>query len=239
MSAEDESLAEYLGKADRLCVQDKGKNVTIYQKLLRAAGYYPGQLDGAFGTAVQLATLRAQRYAGLLPTGCADRRTLEFLLGRAGAAEPKQPVPAQVRGVPAAGEAQPGVPYRLEGPACTIRIDRFWRADSLSASAAVDALATRTCVDRDHRMLIAEGWIENEDMVELYLPDVLRASFTCGDGAWTAVALVERNGGTELGSVLAARDGARLLLCAEVPKRLIQTPEALSVQALRYELERD
>ena len=239
VSAEDESLAEYLGKADRLCVQDKGKNVAVYQKLLRAAGYYPGQLDGAFGTAVQLATLRAQRYAGLLPTGCADRRTLEFLLGRAGAAEPEQPVPAQVRGVPAAGEAQPGVPYRLEEPACTIRIDRFWRADSLSASAAVDALATRTCADRDHRMRIAEGWIENEGMVELYLPDVLRAAFTCGDGAWTAVALVERNGGTELGSVLAARDGARLLLCAEVPKRLIQTPEALSVQALRYELERD
>lgn len=88
-------------------------------------------------------------------------------------------------------------------------------------------------------MLIAEGWIENEGMVELYLPDVLRAAFTCGDGAWTAVALVERNGGTELGSVLAARDGARLLLCAEVPKRLIHMPEALSVQALRYELERD
>ena len=41
------------------------------------------------------------------------------------------------------------------------RIDRFWRADSLSASAAVDALATRTCADRDHRMLIAEGWIKN------------------------------------------------------------------------------
>ena len=242
-TAPDEALTEYLGSADRLCVQDKGKSVTAYQELLRRAGYYPGKLDGTFGTAVQQATLRVQRYAGLLPTGCADRRTLEFLLGHIGAAESEQPVPADVRDVSVNGEAQPGVQYRLDDPACTIRIDRFWRADSLSAGTAADALATRACADRDHRLLIAEGRIVNEGMAELYLPDVLKASFACGEGVWTAVALVERNGGTELSSVLAAQDGARLLLYAEMPKRFTQMPDALSLQAgaqaLRYELEQE
>ena len=57
-------------------------------------------------------------------------------------------------------------------------------------------------------MRIAEGWIENEGMVELYLPDVLRASFTCGDGAWMAMALVERNGGTGRCAAAALRGGA-------------------------------
>lgn len=227
-----EALSPYLGKADRLCVRDKGNGVKAYQGLLREQGYYPGKLDGTFGAALRQATLQVQQYAGLLPTGCADRQTLEFLLnGQAADAAPAATPAPDAQAVSGEADAQPGIRYRAEMPRCAAQIDRHWRAPKLSATNAKDMLATRECADSGHTLLIAEGWIRNEEAEELLLGDQLSATFQCGGTAWEATLLVEQSGGTRLGTVLGARDAGRLLIFAEVPSDVAsEGPDGLQLR---------
>lgn len=199
----DERLNGYLGKADRLRIKDKGERVKAYQRLLRENGYYAGEIDGAFGGAVQRATLSVQRFAGLPETGCADAATILFLLDGA-----------------LSGEAEPAreAVGTLADERCAASLERYWIAPEFAAGNAQDFLARRARSDAGNMLLIVEGRIVNRAAEEVYLPGIVQAAFGAEGAEWPATVLVEADGGKTLESTLNPLGEARLLIYAELPR---------------------
>jgi peptidoglycan L-alanyl-D-glutamate endopeptidase CwlK len=65
----------------KIGIADRAADVKALQRLLAAAGFNPGSIDGQFGNGTQAAVIAFQRSAGLLADGIAGPRTIAALTG--------------------------------------------------------------------------------------------------------------------------------------------------------------
>jgi 3D (Asp-Asp-Asp) domain-containing protein len=63
----------------RLVIGDRGEQVELLQKLLAAAGFYAGELDGIFGKYTQAGVASLQKSYNLPVTGIADKIVFTYL----------------------------------------------------------------------------------------------------------------------------------------------------------------
>ena len=111
--------------------------------------------------------------------------------------------------------------------------------------AANGAAASSTVYNSDNAFLIGDGTIRNISGEELYLFMQLSAKVVCNDAyAYDATIMCERNGGSELDTMLLPMASARMVVFAEVPADLMNDDAAewkicfeANGETLEYELQ--
>lgn len=178
-----------------------------------------------FDDQASAAARRAQRYLGLIETGCMDAQLISAL-----ASGPRQ-------------NAQHHVEFSmLEGTAGVV-LSRYWFANGVSP--AQNQAEARMANNRDHVLLAADGWIKNYSKNELRLFMQLNAQLIYeNEYAFDATILCERDQGTALDMTMLPLDVARLVVYAEIPAHLAQDADAdwrleisTNDQRLEYELQ--
>jgi len=186
---------------------DQTKAARTAQELLIEYGFMSGSSTGTFGSLSSEAARRAQRYLGMIETGCMD---------------------AQLAAALAAGRASvasEAIEMDKLGDVAEISIDRYWFADGVSA--ANGPADVRTVYNSDNVLLAADGLIRNISPKELHLFMEMEASVVYG-GAYTyeATVVCERSEGRELDSSMLPMAQSRLIVYAEVPAHLAQDADA-------------
>lgn len=177
------------------------------QQALSSAGFLSGEPGKTFGTTAIAATRRAQKYLGLVETGCADAALVSAL------------------GENAEEEAEEAVEYSVLQNVAGIRLDRYWFAKGVSAPYGPDA--ARTAGNGDHLLLAADGWILNLSLEELRLFMHLDAKVIYEDGyTFDATVVCERDGRSDLDISLLPMAKAPLLVYAEIPAHLAMEENA-------------
>jgi len=181
---------------------DQTRAARAAQEILIDSGFMSGSASGTFTQSAADAVRRAQQYLGRIVTGCMDAG-LEQALAQ-----------GRMVGCPQEEELQP-----LSGVA-EINLDRYWFADSVSAANA--AAVSATVYNSDNAFLISDGRIRNISGSELYLFMQMSAKVVCnGAYAYEATIMCERNGGSELDTMLLPMGSARMIVFAEVPAELM------------------
>jgi len=177
-----------------------GKDVRELQQLLIDNGYIQGRIDGVYGDNTVRAVQAAQRWWGLLPTGCADEALIALLRGD------------RVDSAPAAGAADEAAVHTAQG-VCELSVSRFWFADAVESTGG----DRRSVLDRDDTMIIYDGMVRNLSRANLDFYWQISAVVRCGEYEYPCVTACERNGGMSLSSTLPPLGQARLLIYAEIP----------------------
>ena len=182
---------------------DYGKNVRELQQLLIDNGYLQGRVDGIYGDNTVQAVRAAQRWLGLMPTGCADE-TLIVMLANGN-------IPGLIE---EAQEADADI--RIAEGLCELSMNRFWFADAVESTGG----DRRSALDRDDTMIIYDGSIKNLSKSNLDFYWQISAVVRCGEYQYPCVVVCERNAGLSLSSSLPPLGAARLLVYAEIPETI-------------------
>lgn len=174
------------------------------QQMLIDAGFMAGSVEKTMNERAVAAVIRAQKYYGLIPTGCMDGALAQMLSGSAVEAENET-----------AAEAG-----RIGG-VLALRLDRWWVADAVQGMYAADA--ERTASNSDCCLIAADGYVENVSGETIRFMIEGRAALVLnGQIRYEAVMVRESNGGTELDTQMMPGEGARVIIYAEVPQRLLE-----------------
>ncbi|MBE5782330.1 MAG: peptidoglycan-binding protein [Clostridiales bacterium] len=177
------------------------------QQALVSAGFLSGEPGKTFGTVAIAAVRRAQKYLGLVETGCADASLMRALT------ETKREA------------TEENIEYSILEDAAGIQLNRYWFAQGVSAPYGADT--ARTSGNGDHLLLAADGWIINLSQEELRLFMHLDARVIYEDGyAFDATVVCERDGRSGLDISLLPMAKAPLLIYAEIPAHLAGEDEA-------------
>ena len=184
-----------------------GAAATAAQEVLAQYGFLSGTPAKTFDAAAVNATLRAQQYLGLVPTGCFDSA---FAAALAKGRQQDEKAEVQLMSL---------------GETAQIGLNRYWFADAVSAQG--NAKAMRSVVNADNVLLIAEGSIRNMSAAELHLFMQLEARVVYnGKVAYDAEMVCECSGGADLDVRLLPLAQARLLVYAEIPTAVAQDAQA-------------
>lgn len=172
------------------------------QEILIESGFMSGSSSSTFGSMSVAATKRAQKYLGLIVTGCMDAHLEQALIaGRA-------------------SEAAVVVEMDKLSDLAEVTLNRYWFADGVSASNSSGN--ARTVFNSDNIFLAADGMIRNVSAAELHLFMQMEATVIYnGSYAYSATLVCERDGGSELDTLLLPMAQSRLIVYAEVPAQLM------------------
>lgn len=181
---------------------DQTKAVKAAQQILIDAGFMSGSTASTFGENSVSAARRAQKFMGLIETGCVDAQ-LEKALTEG--VEKAKATDAEWTNL---GAAQ-------------LTLNRWWFADGVSASADPDSV--QKVFNADNVLLAADGMIRNISGEELKLFTGLKARVVYGgSAAYEATVVCECGEGTALDVSMLPMAQARLVIYAEVPGWLAQ-----------------
>lgn len=216
------AVADELGM---ILPQNRSEASQYAQEILFENGFFSGTVGRAFTESASAAARRAQKYLGLIETGCADAVLLAAL--EEGVAEEKEETP---------------VLFNLADTA-ELALSRYWFAKGVSARNGQKHV--RLATNSDHLFLAADGWVRNLSQEELRLFMQMDAQVIYqGKYTYDATVLCERDGGSDLDMALLPLAEARLLVYAEIPARLAQDTEAkwtlklqIKDQSVEFELQ--
>lgn len=182
---------------------DQTKAVKAAQQMLIDAGFMSGSTSSAFGENSVSAAKRAQKFLGLIETGCADAQLERALMDGYAEAVTEE------------------TEWTTVGGAAQLTLDRWWFAGGVSASAAPESAQ---CVfNSDNVLLAADGMIRNVSGEEMKLFTGLKARVIyAGAAAYEATVVCESAQGTALDMSMLPMAQARLVVYAEVPGWLAQ-----------------
>lgn len=184
---------------------DSGESVRSLQWLLVDSGFMMGRPDGSYGEETERAVRAAQRYYGLMETGCADSALASALTGAAPA------VPAEEEADTAAGQAL--------GDLCEVSLSRYWFADSVFCARGASLSASNA----DNTLLIAEGRLLNTSAGELALYFQVSGTLRRENAAYPCVLVCEADGGSRFDTSLIPQAESRLIVYAEIPRRIAES----------------
>jgi len=184
---------------------DSGDAARAAQALLAEYGFLSERESRQFSLQAAQAARRAQRYLGLIETGCVDA-PLEAALA-AGRSAQEQVVPT----------------LHTLGETAAVALSRFWFARAVSASANEES--TCTVHNSDNLLLVADGFIRSLAQRQLHLFMQLEALVIAnGQTAFPAELVCQTNQGAQLDTLLLPLAQSRLIVYAEVPAYLAQDP---------------
>lgn len=174
------------------------------QEALIAAGFMSGSTTGTFGDASTAAAKRAQKFLGMIETGCMDAQLEQALLGGR-TLESHERV----------------YEWTQLGDSVEIELDRYWFADGVSAQNAPRNV--QSVFNGDNTLLAADGMVRNISAGELRLFTGLEAKVVYGGKyEFEATVLCESDEGSALDMTMLPMAQARLVLYAEIPAYLAQ-----------------
>ncbi len=219
LPAEDEiELGEIKLKAPMymLTRSNSGSEVSDLQELLIDNGYMIGKPDGSYGGGTIRAVRAAQKYLGLMETGCADEKLIRALQGE-----------ELVLDGTAADDMMVSQLLTAEG-LCEMTVERRWVADAVESEGG----DRRVVSDKDDTLLIWEGTVKNLAAEELDFYWQLSAAAKLGEYEYPCVLVCERSEGAKLMSALPPLGEARMLVYAEVPETVAgETGWTLEIEA--------
>ena len=187
--------------------EERSDAAYLLQQALLDNGFYSGTPGKTFTDTACAAVRRAQKYLGLVETGCGDALLWERLNAKEEEKEEEVPVFSV-----------------LEGKA-GIALERYWFAPGVAAPLGINS--ARTAGNSDHMLLAADGWIRNLSQKELRLFMDLDARVIYEDGyAFEATVLCERDGRSGLDISMLPMAQAQMVLYAEIPAYLAQETNA-------------
>ena len=184
--------------------QDSGEAVRELQALLADEGYMMGKPDGSYGGGSIRAVRAAQKFLGLMETGCADENLISILTGE----NPVMDGTAEDAMMVDTAEL-----LTAEG-LCEMTVERSWIADAVESEGG----ERRKAADKDDTLIIWEGTVKNLSVENLDFYWQLSATAKLGDYEYPCVLVCERNEGASLMSALPPLGEARLLIFAEIPE---------------------
>ncbi len=195
---------------------DSGEKVKDVQQLLIDSGYMIGKADGSYGNGSIRAVRAAQRFLGLMETGCADETLIRALSGE-----------EQVLDGTAA-DSMKVIELLIAEGLCEMTVERSWVADAVESEGG----ERRTVSDKDDTLLIWEGTVKNLSTEELDFYWQLSATARLGEYEYPCVLVCERNEGANLMSALPPLGEARMLIYAEIPETVAgETAWTLQLEA--------
>lgn len=202
---------------------DQTRAVKAAQEILAGYGFFSGSPSGTFGENSAAAVRRAQRWLGMVETGCMDAR-LETALAEGVCEEPAEEIV-----------------WQTLGETALVSLQRSWFAPGVSAANAPETV--QSAYNTDNVLLAADGLIRNISGRELKLFTGLKAEMICGGVTFEAGAVCECSGKTALDMTLLPLAEARLIVYAEVPGNLVGTDAGWRIRltagdaVLEYELQ--
>jgi len=195
---------------------DSGEQVKKVQELLIDHGYLIGKADGSYGNGSIRAVRAAQRFLGLMETGCADETLIRLLQGDASMLDGDAVVSMKATEL-----------LTAEG-LCEMTVERSWSADAVESEGG----DRRVVSDKDDTLLIWEGTVKNLSAEELDFYWQLAATAKLGEYEYPCVLVCERNEGANLMSALPPLGEARMLIYAEIPENIAgETAWTLEIEA--------
>lgn len=186
---------------------DGGAAARDAQNILINSGFLSGKAAANFTQNASDAAARAQRYLGLIETGCVDAQLVQAL------AEGRKTVASVQPELLALGET------------AGVTLERYWFARSVSA--ASNAQSQYTVHNTDNVFLAADGCIRNLSARQLHLFMQVQAQVIYnGTHAFEAELVAEVSEGTALDTLLLPLAQARLIVYAEIPAYLAADPSA-------------
>lgn len=196
---------------------DSGEQVKKVQELLIDNGYMIGKADGSYGNGSIRAVRAAQRFLGLMETGCADEKLISILTS-------ENPV---LDGTAMDDMAVAAELLTAEG-LCEMTVERNWSADAVESEGG----DRRVVSDKDDTLIIWEGTVKNLSTEELDFYWQLAATAKLGEYEYPCVLVCERNEGSKLASALPPLGEARMLIYAEIPETIAdETGWTLEIEA--------
>lgn len=195
---------------------DSGEKVKDVQQLLIDSGYMIGKADGSYGNGSIRAVRAAQRFLGLMETGCADETLIRALSGE-----------EQVLDGTAA-DSMKVIELLIAEGLCEMTVERSWVADAVESEGG----ERRTVSDKDNTLMIWEGTVKNLSTEDLDFYWQLSAAAKLGEYEYPCVLVCERNEGANLMSALPPLGQARMLIFAEIPETVAgETAWTLQLEA--------
>lgn len=177
---------------------DQTSAVKAAQQVLIDAGFMSGSTASTFGNNSVSAAKRAQKFLGMIETGCMDAQLESALLS----------------GVPA--ESASETEWQTVGGTAQLSLDRWWFAEGVSAANAPDSV--QSVYNADNVFLAADGMIRNISGSDLKLFTSLKARVIYNESAaFDATVVCESGEGTALDVSMLPMAQARLIVYAEVP----------------------
>jgi len=219
LPAEDEiELGEIKLKAPMymLTRSNSGSEVSDLQELLIDNGCMIGKPDGSYGGGTIRAVRAAQKYLGLMETGCADEKLIRALQGEELVLDGTAADDMMVSQLLTADDL------------CEMTVERRWVADAVESEGG----DRRVVTDKDDTLLIWEGTVKNLAAEELDFYWQLSAAAKLGEYEYPCVLVCERSEGAKLMSALPPLGEARMLVYAEVPETVAgETGWTLEIEA--------
>jgi len=182
---------------------DQGRAAAAAQAILMESGYLSEKVSTTFSQSASEAARRAQRFLGLIETGCMD-------------AQLEQAIAA---GRQTAASALPEL--QSLGTSAGVMLNRYWFARSVSPAFNPERL--QTVHNSDNVFLAADGLIRNLSAHQMHLFMQAQASVIVnGEYVYAAEMVCEGSEGTALDTLLLPLGQARLIVYAEVPAYLAQ-----------------
>lgn len=195
---------------------DSGEQVKKVQQLLIDSGYMAGKADGSYGNGSVRAVRAAQKFFGLVETGCADETLIRLLQGDASMLDGEATVSMQATGLLTAESL------------CEMTVERSWVADAVESEGG----DRRAVSDKDDTLIIWEGTVKNLSTDELDFYWQLSATAKLGEYEYPCVLVCQRDEGAKLVSALPPLGGARMLIYAEIPETIAdETAWTLELEA--------
>ena len=186
---------------------DSGKRVRLLQDQLTQHGFLVGSRDDFYGEQTQSAVLLAQKYYGLLCTGCADRALYDCMTNNE---SPRQD------SLPSRSGKSANV------GALSLVLSRYWFASSASAAQASGILGSISADNADEALLILDGTAENTGTSALLASSACTAGIFINGMEFPAKLLFERDNGALLEETLPPTMQTRFVLVAQVPRVFAQ-----------------
>ena len=207
-----------------LCVGDSGKRVRLLQDQLTQHGFLVGSRDDFYGEQTQSAVLLAQKYYGLLCTGCADRVLYDCMTNNE---SPRQD------SLPSRSGKSANV------GALSLVLSRYWFASSASAAQASGILGSISADNADEALLILDGTAENTGTSALLASSACTAGIFINGMEFPAKLLFERDNGALLEETLPPTMQTRFVLVAQVPHVFAQNASKIVLRLSGTETTQD
>ena len=195
---------------------DSGEQVKKVQQLLIDKGYMIGKADGSYGNGSIRAVRAAQKFLGLMETGCADEKLIRLLQDDASMMDGDAVISMEA------------VELLTAEGLCELTVERSWTADAVESEGG----DRRVVSDKDDTLIIWEGTVKNLSTEDLDFYWQLSATAKLGEYEYACVLVCERSEGAKLASALPPLGEARLLIYAEVPETVAgETAWTLEIEA--------
>jgi len=195
---------------------DSGEQDKKVQQLLIDKGYMIGKADGSYGNGSIRAVRAAQKFLGLMETGCADEKLIRLLQDDASMMDGDAVISMEA------------VELLTAEGLCELTVERSWTADAVESEGG----DRRVVSDKDDTLIIWEGTVKNLSTEDLDFYWQLSATAKLGEYEYACVLVCERSEGAKLASALPPLGEARLLIYAEVPETVAgETAWTLEIEA--------